>query len=79
VLPPAALHSLNGPGQGEVWLVDAEGRLRPRAVEVLRTSRDDVVIGAGLEPGERVVVSPLDTAFDGMAVRIGEAPPEVRS
>jgi hypothetical protein len=25
------------------------------------------------------VVSPLDTAFDGMAVRIGEALPEVRS
>jgi RND family efflux transporter MFP subunit len=79
VLPAAALHSLSGPGQGEVWMVDAEGKLRPRAVEVLSTSREDVVIGAGLEPGERVVVSPLDTAFDGMAVRTAEAVPEVRS
>ncbi len=79
VLPAAALHSIEGPGRGQVWLVDAEGRLRLRAVEVLRTSRDDVVIGDGLEPGERVVVSPLETAFDGMAVRTGEAVPEVRS
>jgi RND family efflux transporter MFP subunit len=79
VLPAAALHRIEGPGQGAVWLVDAEGRLRPRVVEVLRTSREEVVIGDGLEPGERVVVSPLDTAFDGMAVRTGEALPEVRS
>jgi RND family efflux transporter MFP subunit len=69
VLPASALHATAGSGRGEVWVVDAEGRLRPRSVVVLSTRRDDVVIGSGLEAGERVVVSPLGTAFDGMAVR----------
>jgi multidrug efflux pump subunit AcrA (membrane-fusion protein) len=76
VLPASALHATAGSGRGEVWVVDAEGRLRPRSVQVLSTRRDDVVIGAGLGAGERVVVSLLGTAFDGMAVRpvaIGDA------
>jgi multidrug efflux pump subunit AcrA (membrane-fusion protein) len=51
-------------------VVDAEDRLRARAVEVLRSDRDQVVIGSGLAAGQRVVVSPLETAVEGMAVRL---------
>jgi len=70
VLPRAALRDAT-----RVLVVDAEGRIHHRQVEVLRTSRDEVVIGAGLAAGERVCISPLDTVVDGMHVRVaGEAP-----
>ncbi len=68
VLPRAALY---GPREGErsVWVVDADDRLRARRVDVLRAGRDEVLIQAGLAAGERVVVSPLETAVEGMSVR----------
>ena len=64
VLPRAALR-----GSARVLVVDAESRLRFREVDVLRRTRDRVLIRGGLEPGEQVCVSPLDTAVDGMEVR----------
>jgi RND family efflux transporter MFP subunit len=64
VLPRSALRDGD-----RVLVVDGESRLRFRAVEVLRRDRDAVVIGAGLEEGERVCVSPLEAATDGTAVR----------
>ncbi len=65
VLPRAALR-----GDRQVLVIDAEGRLRFRDVEVLRALRDEVVIRAGLESGERVCVSPLETVVEGMPVRV---------
>lgn len=70
LLPRAALHD-----GGRVLVVDAESRLHFRSVDVLRVERDEVVIGGGLEPGERVCVSPLPTAVEGMLVRVHELPP----
>jgi RND family efflux transporter MFP subunit len=64
VLPRAAMR-----GSDRVLVVDAESRLRFREVDVLRRTRDRVLIRAGLETGEHVCVSPLDTAVDGMEVR----------
>ena len=56
-------------------VVDEENRLRYRDVEVLRIDRDDVLIRAGLEAGERVCISQLQTVVEGMEVRpILEAP-----
>lgn len=52
-----------------VIVVDGNDRIEIREVEVLRSERDSVVIGDGLEAGEEVVVSPLTTVVDGMAVR----------
>jgi RND family efflux transporter MFP subunit len=63
LLPRSALH-----GQDRVWVVDGEGRLRARAVELLQARRDQVVVAGGLQAGERVVVSPLETAVEGMRV-----------
>jgi RND family efflux transporter MFP subunit len=72
VLPRAALR------EGErVLVLDAESRLRFRDVEVLRVERDDVVIGQGLAAGERVCISPLPAAVDGMSVRVVDEPPEM--
>jgi RND family efflux transporter MFP subunit len=64
VLPLMALRD-----DDRVFVVDAEGRLRVRPVQVLRRSQDSVVIGEGLDPGERLIVSPLHAYTDGMLVR----------
>ena len=64
-LPWAALR-----GRDQVLLVDGDGRLRFRQVSVLRSTRDRVLISAGLLEGERVCVSALDTVTDGMAVQV---------
>lgn len=65
VLPREALR----PGE-RVYVVDSEGRLRFRDVEILRIERDAVVIADGLAEGERVLISPLQAALDGMQVRV---------
>ena len=53
----------------QVLVVDGDGRIEFRGVEVLRSERDTVVIGSGLAAGEEVVVSPLTTVVEGMAVQ----------
>jgi RND family efflux transporter MFP subunit len=63
VLPRNALRDGN-----QVLIVDAENRLRFRDVTPLRLYRDEVLIQSGLEAGERVCISPLQTAIDGMVV-----------
>jgi RND family efflux transporter MFP subunit len=63
VLPRSALREGN-----RVLIVDGENRLRFRNIEPLRLYHDDVLIKAGLEPGERVCLSPLQTPIDGMTV-----------
>jgi RND family efflux transporter MFP subunit len=63
VLPRVALRDGN-----QVLVVDAENRLRFRAIEPLRLHGDEVLIASGLAAGERVCVSPLQTAVDGMPV-----------
>lgn len=68
VLPRKVLRS-----DDQVLVVDAEDRLRFRTVEVLRTDGDQVIIGEGLQVGERVCVSNLDVVVDGMLVRTDEA------
>lgn len=63
VLPRSALRD------GGRVLVAAEDRLRYRQVEVVRAAGDRVVIGGGLEDGELVCVSNIETVVDGMSVR----------
>jgi RND family efflux transporter MFP subunit len=71
VLPTTALHD-----DDTVYVIDETDRLHVRQVEVVRALRDQVVIGAGLSAGERVCVSTLRGAIDGMQVRaIAESPP----
>ncbi len=55
---------------GEVWLVDIEGSLERRVVEVALREGDQIVVTSGLEQGERIVVSPLATPVVGMPVRV---------
>jgi RND family efflux transporter MFP subunit len=60
VLPRYALRN------GAVLIADEEDRLRRRPVEVLFEQGDWSVIAAGVEPGERVVLSDLVPVVDGM-------------
>jgi multidrug efflux pump subunit AcrA (membrane-fusion protein) len=71
VLPRAALR-VDG-NRDQVHVVDAEGRLRFRDVTVLRSEREQVVIESGLMGGDRVSISPMAAAVDGMRVQIPEA------
>ena len=64
VLPRTALRNGN-----RVLVVDEEERLRFRDVDPLRLYQDDVLIVGGLEQGERVCVSPMQTPIEGMRVR----------
>jgi len=57
-------------GESQVMVVDGQNRLRFRTVEIFRAERDRVLVRSGLEAGERICVSPLEAAVDGMEVRI---------
>ena len=63
VLPRNALRNGN-----RVLVVDADNKLYYRDIDPLRLYRDEVLVRGGLEAGERVCVSPLQTAVDGMTV-----------
>lgn len=56
-------------GSDQLLVADAEDRLRFRRVQVIRAGRDEVVIRSGLEAGDRVIVSSVEAAVDGMEVR----------
>ena len=60
VVPRSALHGR------AVRVVDSEGRLRIREVETEFMQTNFVVVASGIEAGERVVVSDLPFAVDGM-------------
>ena len=64
-------------GKDRVIIVDAEGRLRYRDVKVLRVDSNRVLIEDGIRDGERVCISPIETAMDGMLVRIRDEMPAV--
>ncbi|MCZ6659167.1 MAG: efflux RND transporter periplasmic adaptor subunit [Gammaproteobacteria bacterium] len=63
VLPRNALRTGN-----RVLVVDDDNKLRFRDIEPLRFYQDDVLIKAGLQPGERVCISPMQTPIEGMTV-----------
>jgi RND family efflux transporter MFP subunit len=70
-LPDSAVIPRSGLRQDNVvWVVDDEGRLVFRKVDVARPQGDEVLIKAGLRQGDRVVVSQLKTATNGMRVKI---------
>jgi len=53
----------------QVLVVDASDRIRFRQVSLLRLEHDEVLVSAGLDNGELVCISPLQTVVDGMRVQ----------
>jgi RND family efflux transporter MFP subunit len=74
VVPRSAIR-----GRSLVYVIDDNGVLQFREVKILKAERDVVIVGDGLEDGDRVCLSPLDSAVDGMAVRTVDSgmPPEL--
>ena len=66
VIPRSALRENN-----VVWVVDKNGLLSFRPVEVARLFPDNVILKSGLQEGELIVTSPIKAVTDGMRVRIG--------
>lgn len=62
-LPRGALNAAQ-----EALLVDANNKLQIKRLQVLRSDADRVLIGGGLNAGDRVIVSGLDVPVAGMAV-----------
>ncbi len=52
-----------------VWIVDEESKLRIRSVEVARRERETILVQKGLKQGERVVLTALPGAANGMKLR----------
>lgn len=64
-IPRAALRD-----NSTVWMADEKGLLRIRPVEVLRREKDTVLISDGLKDKDRLVLTALTGAVDGMKLRI---------
>ena len=64
-------------GMWTAYSIDAEGRARREAIEVLHTDGDRVFVRGTLEPGERIVASGLHAVVPGQAVAVADAAEEV--
>ncbi len=69
-------HALRG--NSELMLVDADDRLRIRAVDVLRMEGGFAYIAEGVEVGERISLTAIESPINGMRVRVEEASDEQR-
>lgn len=56
----------------ELLFVDDDNELSVREVEVVRSDADFIYIGGGASPGERIVMTALETPINGMRVRTTE-------
>ena len=65
VLPRRALRP-----DGKLMLVDKQNRLKFREVKVVRTTPETVVVGTGLEDGERVITSEPQVIIEDMPVQV---------
>ena len=62
-------------GSDELIFVDDENTLRIRKVDIVRADARNVYIGIGATPGERVIVTALETPVNGMPVRTTDDDP----
>lgn len=71
LLPRSALR-----GEDRVLVVE-DDHLYYRRITILRADNEQIVVSAGLSPGERVCVSPLAAVINGMRVRIADDRPAI--
>ena len=57
-------------GANQVLVVEGDNTLQFKTVDVFRLERDRVLLDGGIEEGDRIVVSPLEGAVNGMEVRV---------
>ncbi len=69
-------HALRG--NSELMFVDADERLRIRAVDVLRMEGGYAYIAEGVEVGDRISLTAIESPINGMRVRVEETSDEQR-
>lgn len=77
-LPRAAMIERDLIRDGDhVWIMDEQGNLDIRPVEIAFRARDHVLVTAGVSTGEKLVISNLPSPVQGMALRVmgTEEPP----
>ena len=67
VIPRRAIH------EGRVYLADADDRLEIRPVDIKLIQGELAIIGGGLEPGERVIVTDLVPVIEDMPLLVSPA------
>ena len=65
VIPRDALRDGN-----RVYVVDSEQKIQFRDVKVVRTERENIIVSRGLKSGDRICITPLQAAINGMRVRV---------
>lgn len=60
-------------GSDQVVFVDEENRIHVRTVDIARADADFVYVRGGASPGERIVLTALESPINGMAVRTTES------
>jgi RND family efflux transporter MFP subunit len=63
-IPRTALHEGN-----TLWIKNDQDKLEFRKVTILFSETEDIIIDEGLQPGEKIIVSPLPLAIPGMDLR----------
>ncbi len=56
----------------KAWVMNGDGRLEIRPVEILFRGRDEVLVQGGIAEGESLIVSDLPAAVEGMQLRLQE-------
>jgi RND family efflux transporter MFP subunit len=56
-----------------VWVLDEANKLRIRNIQIVRRERDEVLVSAGIKAGEKIILTNLSAAAEGMVLR-----PQVR-
>ena len=64
LIPNSAINN-----NSKIYIINTGDNLEIREIEVLGTENDNVIIKGEISEGERVVVSPLNNAKDGMALK----------
>ena len=60
-------------GSDQVVFVDDEDRIQVRTVDIARADADFVYVHGGASPGERIVLTSLESPINGMTVRTTES------
>ncbi len=63
-VPRGAMHD-----NDTIWVIDDENRLHIREVDILRRERDEVLIRSGVDANEKIVLTNLSGAAEGMLLR----------
>lgn len=53
----------------QVWIADQNDRLRLRQVEIMRREKQQLLVSKGVVAGERLIISSLSTAAEGLLLR----------